>query len=311
MNPIIVIGGSGFIGRNLCEYFSKKTTVYNCSRSCPSRLFNNEFYIKFDATYCDFETINNLVGEKQVSAVVNLAARSIVKDCAVNPTGAFASQINPTLIALHTLFARGSDHKVILFETDKVYGRQSPADKLTDESAPLLGATPYEFSKVMASQIADFFKSDFEKRIVRLRPVNVFGPFERNWSRIVPRTINNIIRGEAPIIYDDVGTFQRGYIFSRDIAKATDLLINKDTESDVYNISPDNLISVKEIIDLISELMIDYSPSKPITLAKKVEYDEIPVQRIDGSRFAREFKFGFSSIEEALKTTITYYTDGI
>ena len=77
--------------------------------------------------------------------------------------------------------------KTVVVETDKVYGFQEEVP--TKETAILNPNSPYEFSKVLATQFCDFYRKQYLMDIVSVRPVNIFGAGDFSYSRVIPKEL--------------------------------------------------------------------------------------------------------------------------
>src|SRR5215510_12044310 len=84
---------------------------------------------------------------------------------------------------------------------------------------PVNGRHPYDVSKSCTDLIAKAYAHTYEMPVTIARCGNIYGGGDLNWSRIVPGTIQSLVRGERPIIRSD-GQFVRDYVYVKDAASA-------------------------------------------------------------------------------------------
>lgn len=298
MNNILITGASGFVGSTLINDFADDFgNIIAISKSSVDRLPNPHIknYL-FDI--CE----NGLVDIMQrnlPTAIVHAAAKSTVRDCELNPFEAFKLNVTGTVNVLESARKLQLDIPIIVFETDKVYGEQ-PLDCIpTNESHQLLGYTPYEYSKVMMSNVCDFYRNYYNMRIYSLRSTNIFGYWDRNLSRLIPNTFDKLMKGQSPIVYRGSDTQIRQYVYVNDVIKIIRLLVEKQPEPGSYNISSGQTRHAEQLVNEIKKITGIDIPT--ITKEKTVNFKELQTQIIDGSKLISAIGIEYTSIEDALR----------
>ncbi len=297
---ILITGHSGFIGSHTAEYFMEQGhIVYGVARSlgpCNHHQYN------MDIT--DYDSLSRLVNEKCIDIIVHFAGKPIVADCDKDPFNAF--KINGLGTAAVLEAARYANvKKTIVIETDKVYGFQEVVP--TKEDAIPNPGSPYELSKAIAATFCDFYRTHYKMDVVSVRPVNVFGPNDFSFTRIVPASMRNIAQGKGIPVQEHAVNMFRDFIYVKDVAKMMYLLATEDTKYGVYNMSPNESLSILEFAQRVTKAL-NHSVD-PIIVKKPGNYPEIPYQSIDGSRFVEEFGFSFTPFEQAIKETYEAYCE--
>lgn len=296
---VLITGHTGFLGGSVAEYFHKqKHIVYGVSRSFRP----NCAYSQYSMDIYEKESLARLISEKHIDLIIHCAAKPIVADCAADPFGAFKTNALGTASVLEA--ARVNNVKrIIVIETDKVYGFQETIP--TTEDAILNPQSPYELSKAMSSHLCDFYRRHYGMNIISVRPVNLFGPGDISFTRLIPNAMRSIDAGLGIEIHSHAMNMYREFIYIIDAVKMIYILSTQATEFKVYNLSPGKMMS---IYDTVMEIVkaLDYS-IEPIIVEKPGEYAEIPLQSIDGSRFVNEFGFTFTSFEQAIRETYLSY----
>jgi nucleoside-diphosphate-sugar epimerase len=293
---ILVTGSNGFLGRNVCDEFVRNGhTVYGVSRSISSRVSE---VIQHVCDITDSETMNRIVSEKSIDIIVHLAGKPIVFDCEKNPFDAYRTNGLGTASVLES--ARVNEvSKVLSIETDKVYGFQDEVP--TDESATFNPGSPYEFSKVLAANFAEWYRNYYNINVISVRPANLFGPYDFSTSRLIPSALNNLKVGKGIRVYESALEMKRDFVYVSDAVKSIYNLATKECNFNEYNISNDDPMTIKETADrIVSALGIDI----PHVIEKKSgSFKEIPLQEINGSRLSEEFGFEFTPFDQAIQET--------
>jgi len=140
--------------------------------------------------------------------------------------------------------------------SDKAYGSK---DHLAiEETMPLQGKHPYDVSKSCADLIAQSYFHTYGLPVCITRFGNLFGGGDMNFQRLVPGTIQSVLRGERPVIRSD-GTFVRDYIYVRDAALAyitlADRMLERGLVGEAFNFSLEKPLSAREMVDLVLDRM--------------------------------------------------------
>jgi len=298
---VLITGHSGFLGGHTADYFKEQGhIVFGVARA----LSPDCGYPQYNMDITDYDQLSRLVNEKCIDVLVHFAGKPIVADCDLDPFNAF--KINGLGAAAVLESARYANvKKTIVIETDKVYGLQEEVP--TNEDATLNPNSPYELSKVLAATFCNFYRTHYDMDVVSVRPVNVFGPGDFSFTRIVPASMRNIASGKGIPVQEHAIDISRNFIYVKDVAKMMYLLATKDTNHSVYNLSTNESVSILDFAKRVTKVL-DHSVD-PIIVKKPGNYPEIPFQSIDGTRFINEFNFTFTSFEDAILETYKAYCE--
>lgn len=295
----MITGHTGFLGNAVANYFTLQNhVVYGVSRSSKPDCIYNQYSL--DITNKD--ALSRIIGEKGVDLIIHCAAKPIVADCAADPFGAFQTNMLGTAAVLEA--ARHNNVvKTIIIETDKVYGYQEVVP--TQESAILNPKSPYELSKAMSSELCDFYREHYDMDIISVRPVNLFGPGDMSFSRIVPNAMRAVKLGKGIEVHAHAVNMNRDFLYIADAVEMIHILATNATKHQVYNLSSNRMMSIINVAETITRVLS--SPHLPIIVGKPGDYAEIKSQSIDGSRFVDEFGFTFTKFEQAIIETYEAY----
>ncbi len=171
---IIIVGGSGFIGKHLSSELSKENNILIIDLKIDN--LDNQFKIDIREKIKNFKEFSN------IDLIINLAA--IHKEPGHKENEYFETNIKGAENVCK--FAESIGCKNIIFTSSiSPYGIE---DKLKDESTIPQPVTPYGSSKLQAEKIhIDWQKKDMANRILTIvRPGVVFGKWENaNMYRLV------------------------------------------------------------------------------------------------------------------------------
>lgn len=314
---VLVTGATGFLGywltKALIEKHAKVVTFVR-DHDPQSALIQSGLIQKthvVQGALEEYHSVERAINEHEIDVVFHLGAQTIVKTALRNPLATFESNIRGT----YNLLEACRQHKdlvkrIIVASSDKAYGT-SPILPYT-EKMPLQGQHPYDVSKSCADLIAYTYYHTYQLPIVVARCGNLYGGGDLNWSRIIPGTIADFFRNQAPIIRSD-GTYTRDYLYVEDAAAAYMLLAThahlEHVQGQAFNFGPNKPYSVLEIVETLQRLMNQFD-LKPIVLNEAKE--EIRDQSLDSQKARTILGWEpYFSLEEGLKNTIAWYQDYI
>ncbi|GAA3218548.1 NAD-dependent epimerase/dehydratase family protein [Actinocorallia longicatena] len=200
---IVVTGGAGFIGANLCRALAARgdrvTALDDLSTGYAVNLSGSGAEL-----VCGSILDRDLLGDTVAlaDAVVHLAALLSVPRSLENPLAFHDVNATGTLNVLEA--ARPSGAHVILASSSAVYGgTEAP---LRHEDLPPRPLSPYGASKLAAESYALAYAHSFDVPVLPFRLFNVYGPLQsagHAHAAVVPALIDAALRGEALQIHGD------------------------------------------------------------------------------------------------------------
>lgn len=202
----------------------------------------------------DPSSVERALAGHDADTVVHLAAQSIVGLAHAEPVETFEVNVAGTWHLLEAC-RRHDVARVVVASSDKVYGTigaQPPT-----EDAPLAARFPYDVSKACADLVARSFAHTYDLPVAVARLPNVYGPGDRNASRLVPELVGAIRAGRAPVIRSD-GSPRRDFLFASDAAAAylaiCDAIDAGVGAGEAFNAGSGTSHSVREVVDALLEL---------------------------------------------------------
>ena len=257
---IIVTGGAGFIGSNFVfhmlqthpEYrivcLDKLTYAGNLSTLEP--VMGNENFRFVKADICDRAAVYQLFEEEHPDMVVNFAAESHVDRSIENPGIFLETNIMGTAVLMDACRKYGITryHQV---STDEVYG-DLPLDQpdlFFTEDTPIHTSSPYSSSKASADLLVLAYHRTYGLPVTISRCSNNYGPYHFP-EKLIPLMIINALHDKPLPVYGD-GLNVRDWLYVEDHCRAIDLILQKGTVGEVYNVGGHNEMKNIEIVKLI------------------------------------------------------------
>jgi len=308
---VLVTGAGGFKGSHLVEKLSEtKAKIVSLVRDFDPKsyfeaqnLSNKTIVVVGDLK--DYRKIADILSKYEVTSVFHLGAQPIVTTALLNPLETLESNIMGTVNVLESARLYSKVNEIVFVSSDKAYG---PCERIPyKEDERLHGKAPYDVSKSCADLISQVYANPdvYDMPITIARCANTFGPGDLNMSRIVPGTLEAIIKNK-PLKIRSNGKLIREYIYVKDSIDGYISLaenINK-TKGEAFNLASKNIMSVTEIIDKISNIVGKTVKIDILNQAKA----EIPKQYLDSSKIKNTIGWEpKTDFEEAIKETFDWY----
>lgn len=293
---VLITGITGFVGSHLAKRLKTDgAEVYGTSRSKTAQ---NIFKVDV-SRYSELESIIN---KYKIDTCYHLAGESLVENGQKFPYATFKTNILGTLNILEICRKHNVD-RLIISSSSHVYGK----NKLPySEGYPLRPTRPYETSKATTDLIALSYVSSFKQKVFLPRFVNLYGPGDFNFNRIIPRTVKSVFFGKRPKVW---GTkTMRDYLYIDDAVNAYITFLNANFSLErVFNIGSGNLVTADELVKKIINISGKKLAIRKITGERR---DEIKAQYVTWKRAKNVLGWSpLSSLDEGLAKTYAWYAD--
>jgi dTDP-glucose 4,6-dehydratase len=269
MVEVLVTGGAGFIGSNFVRFALRThadwrvTTLdkltYAGRRENLHDVMDDPRHTFVHGDIADAPLSAPLVARSNI--VVHFAAETHV-DRSIMAAGDFIrTDVEGTFVLLEAARRATSLKRFVQISTDEVYGSVATgASAETDELKP---RNPYSASKAGADRLAYSYWATYEVPVIITRASNNYGPYQFP-EKVIPLFVTNAIDDIPVPLYGD-GRNVRDWLHVEDHCRAIDLLLERGTDGDVYNIGGGNDVMNVDLTHRILEAL-----DKPISLIKPV-----------------------------------------
>jgi UDP-glucuronate decarboxylase len=310
---ILITGGAGFIGTNLCRLLVDKHNIFiydNISRGrqAITNILHHKNVHVFEGDMLDFRSLQQLVSEIEPNIVIHLAAVVGVNKVIEHPVATMKVNIIGTFNILEAIkpFIAKID-RFINFSTSEVFGAYAykVEEHQSTNLAPVGEARwTYSASKLAAEHLIHSFHKEFGLRAVTVRPFNIYGPGRMGEHAIIT-FISRAVANEDIKIHGD-GDQIRSWCYIDDMIQGTMLCLEKkQAVGNTFNIgNPRGTITINSLAEKI--LQLSGSKSKMIHIPKNYVDIDLRIPSIDKAQML----LGYNpkvDLDEGLKRTIAWY----
>jgi UDP-glucuronate 4-epimerase len=262
MTRYLLTGAAGFIGSHVAENLLSNghqvVGLDNLNDAYDTRLKKwrlarleaHKDFVFHEIDIVERESLHEMCGDGDYSAVINLAARAGVRQSVRNPGIYYQTNVLGTLNLLD-LCKQSGIQKFVQASTSSLYGAHNPRpfEESADVSRPL---SPYAASKGAAELLCYSYHHLYGLDITVLRYFTVYGPAGRP-DMSVFRFIQWIAENRPLILYGD-GYQERDFTYVVDIAHGT-LSALRPLGFEIINLGGDYPVSIIEVIRRIENLL--------------------------------------------------------
>lgn len=298
---ILVTGAAGFIGRKIADHLSSRNGVHGLVHDRRPR--GTLAWEPLVGSVTDYPRMLEIITDLEIDQIYHFAAKSIVRNCRIDPLGCFRTNILGTACVLEAARQSERINGVMCMESDKAYGDGSTP--YVEEQALNPGGV-YESSKACAGYVSRAYFSNYDVPVFTIRSANVYGPGDLQMSRLIPNTINRLMHKQAPQITKGAAKFVREFIYIDDFVFCATELMKKAPWGKVFNVGSREIVSVKTVVTLISQLMQSVIPMEEVSKPKTLT--EIPEQSLCLDRLEKWLpQFTPRTIDSGLEKTIAWH----
>ncbi len=291
---VLITGGAGFIGSNLCDYFLEKGYKVTClDNFSTGHRKNIEHHLKNQ----DFKLIEGDIRNmkdcqeavKDINYVLHQAALGSVPRSIKDPITTNDVNVGGFLNML-TASRDAGVKRFVYAASSSTYGDSENLPKVEDIIGKPL--SPYAITKYVNELYAEIFSKTYGIETVGLRYFNVFGRRQDPngaYAAVIPKFVLQFMQHESPIINGD-GNYSRDFTYIDNVIQMNERAMttdNPDAVNTVYNTAFGDRTTLN---DLVNYLKINLS-----------EFDSkiAEVEVIHGPNRAGDIPHSLASIDKA------------
>ncbi|MNF34371.1 UDP-glucose 4-epimerase [compost metagenome] len=264
---ILITGGAGFIGSNLCDYFLSKGYKVVCLDNFATGHRHNLKDFTDNANFRLIEgDIRNLSdcenAVRGVDYVLHQAALGSVPRSIIDPITTNDVNVSGFL----NMLVASRDAKVKRFvyaASSSTYGDSVGLPKVEDVIGKPL--SPYAITKYVNELYAEIFSKTYGLETIGLRYFNVFGRKQDPkgaYAAVIPKFVMQLMQLESPVINGD-GNFSRDFTYIDNVIQMNELAMTTKNESainTVYNTAFGDRTTLNDLLQYLKEYLSKYDP---------------------------------------------------
>ncbi len=264
---ILITGGAGFIGSNLCEYFLANGNEVVCLDNFSTghkhnieEFINNPNFTLIEGDIRNLSDCQRAV--EGVDYVLHEAALGSVPRSLKDPITTNEVNIGGFLNML--VASRDAGVKRLVYAaSSSTYGDSEALPKVEEVIGKPL--SPYAITKYVNELYADIFSKAYGLETIGLRYFNVFGRRQDPngaYAAVIPLFVKKLMNHESPVINGD-GMHSRDFTYIDNVIQMNELALlteNKEALNTVYNTAVGERTTLNELVSLLKKYLSEYDP---------------------------------------------------
>ena len=267
LKRILVTGGAGFIGSNMCEYLLKLNHEVVClDNFITGRRENIDEFLandKFTLIEGDIRSLDDCrQAVKDADAVLHLAALGSVPRSIADPVTTNDININGYLNMIVATRDAGIK-RFVYAASSSTYGDSESLPKIEEVIGKPL--SPYAITKYVGELYADVFSKTYGVECIGLRYFNVFGKKQDpagTYAAVIPKFTALLINKKEPTINGD-GSYSRDFTYIDTVLQINYLALttsNNNALNEVYNVAFGESSTLNELFSQIKLNLLQFIP---------------------------------------------------
>ena len=314
---ILVSGGAGFIGSNMCDALLALHHKVICldnfltgKKSNLSEALNHPNFSLIEGDIRDMQTCELAV--KDCDLVLHLAALGSVPRSINDPITTNDININGLLNML-TATKNAGIKRFVFASSSSTYGDSATLPKIEHQIGRPL--SPYAVTKYVGELYADVFAKNYGIEYIGLRYFNVFGRRQDPqgaYAAVIPKFISQLLNHEAPVINGD-GSFSRDFTYIDNVVAINiqALLTQNDSAiNQIYNVAFGEATSLNSLFTMLRDEMelLDQGVKTIEPIYEKIRVGDIPHSLASIEKAKQLLHYAPEiSVEEGIKRTVAWY----
>lgn len=264
---ILVTGGAGFIGSNLCEtllnFGSKVVCLDNFATGRRENFSAIIDHPSFELVEGDIRNLDDCrKAVEDAHYVLHQAALGSVPRSINDPIT--SNEVNITGFLNMLVASRDANVKRFVYAaSSSTYGDSESLPKIEDQIGKPL--SPYAITKYVNELYANIFNKTYGIDTIGLRYFNVFGRKQDPngaYAAVIPKFVMQFMKHESPVINGD-GTYSRDFTYIDNVIQMNLLAIttyNEKALNEVYNTAVGDRTTLVQLTQLLKKYLSEFDP---------------------------------------------------
>jgi len=318
---ILVTGGAGFIGSNLCETLldlgAKVTCLDNFSTGRRENLetcLQNSNFTLIEGDIRDLETCKKACENQDF--VLHEAALGSVPRSINDPIT--SSEVNVGGFLNMLVAARDAGVKRLIYAaSSSTYGDSEALPKIEERIGKPL--SPYAITKYVNELYADVFKKTYDFNTIGLRYFNVFGRKQNPngaYAAVIPKFVMQFMNHESPVI-NGGGEYSRDFTYIDNVILMNLLALtveNEEALNQVYNTAFGERTTLNDLVKYLKEYLSEFDEeiSKVEVVYGDYRKGDVPhsLASIEKAKTLLNYNPKFS-MKEGLREAVKWYWENL
>lgn len=264
---ILITGGAGFIGSNLCEYFISQGSQVVCldnfatgHRHNLDAVIHQPNFELIEGDIRDLDTCHQACSG--VDYILHEAALGSVPRSINDPIT--SNDVNVSGFLNMLVAARDAKVKRFVYAaSSSTYGDSENLPKVEHIIGKPL--SPYAITKYVNELYADIFSKSYGLETIGLRYFNVFGRKQDPngaYAAVIPKFVMQFMHYESPVINGD-GNYSRDFTYIDNVIQMNALAIasnNPESVNTVYNTAYGDRTTLSQLVGYLKEFLAELDP---------------------------------------------------
>lgn len=306
MKKILILGGNGFLGKNLNKVFEKtEHEIFNESRHSGCDIIDiNQLVARI--SQIDPDIIINAAAHVGSIAYVSKYPADVCNDNSQMYLNIFKAihTVNPKILLINPI-SNCSYPGIIDVQHEEMWWNGIIHSSVESYGSP----------KKLGFILSECYKKQYDVKTLNLILPNAYGPLDyvdeqrtHAMNGIIMRMIKAVRAGEKDFILWGTGTPIREWIYMEDAARIIKYIIDQNVNNlpNPINIGQQFGVSINEsVMQIKEELNTEINIINDIT-----KQDGAPIKILGNKKFSEHFpNFKFTSYQDGIKNTIEYYKE--
>ena len=304
MKNILLIGGNGFIGKNVIDYLDRLDLESSVKIIVLTRTVDRSLESKYENViyYCgDFsnlEFLQSLFFEFKFDAVFHFANTIVPSSINDRNIQDIHENVIPTIQLMDIMKKFNCNFLLYLSSGGAVYGNFSEALKEEHLCKPI---SSYGIAKLTIENYIQLYHRLFNLDFLILRVSNPYGRFHTSSKQgIINIAIRNALKNEPIFVWGN-GKQTKDYIFVDDISKVVWRLFEKGVKNEIFNVGSGFSVSLNEILNRISDLLPDINIHYEASKVTDVNFFQLDIEKLK-----KNIEFEPMSLDSGILKTIEW-----
>ena len=259
MKKIIILGSTGFIGRNLAEYFAKKNGFKVYGTYFNSNKIKNKKINSIKCNLLNKKQVENCVKGKDI-VIMAAATTSGAKDIIERPYIHVTDNAIMNSIITRASFNQSVPHVIFLSCTVMYHSQKKKIKEINLDLNKEIYPNYFggAWMKLFSEKMCEFYSRLKKNKYTVIRHSNIYGPFDKFdllKSHVFGATMTKILKSENNKIniWGD-GKEKRDLLFVDDLSKFINLAISKQKSNfEIFNVGYGNSITINDLAKKIGK----------------------------------------------------------